>query len=200
MQAKLTYPFYDLWGSDFTTYIPALLSFIRAPENLKFAVVKRVEAFDGAGFFIGPSLLLDESYTPTQLQHFYRWSKITPSVECAQFVERLRLAFTPVARALRNRLEQEFPGQRYVISQFQTNTVPAGGEIKKHIDLHREATTAQRVHLVLETNEDSFIYGGGHNRHYPVGSVFVFNNIVEHGVVNRGTTERTHLVIDFIPK
>lgn len=200
MQAKLDHPFYDLWGGDFTQYIPALLEFLRQPQNVEFATVKRVDAFAGAGFFIGPSMLLDEHYDPGQMHHFYRWSKITPSKECEAFVARLRAAFTPVARALRSRLEREFPGQRYTISQFQTNTVPPGGQIKRHIDLHREATTAQRVHLVLETNEDSFIYGGGHNRHYPVGSVFVFNNVVEHGVVNGGHTQRTHLVIDFIPK
>lgn len=202
MQPKISAPFMDLTCAPAAAHIPALNAFIQDRANRQFATVTRTPDFDEASlFFIGPTNLLDESYNEQQRLTFHGWSKIADTPESRAWIMRLQATFKPVALLLKESLRRAFDYKYdYTIAQFQTNTIPPGAMLKPHIDGHREATLAQRVHLVLTTNPGSFMVSGENRRHYDVGDCFIFNNRVLHSVENNGNTDRTHLVIDFIPK
>jgi hypothetical protein len=77
--------------------------------------------------------------------------------------------------------------------------LPAGGEIKPHVDKSAFFVAAHRCHLPLRTNEDCVFSFDDVPHTLAAGNWYEINNTQTHGFVNGGTTGRVHLVIDLLP-
>jgi|LauGreDrversion4_1035100.scaffolds.fasta_scaffold00612_19 hypothetical protein len=81
----------------------------------------------------------------------------------------------------------------------EINVLPPGVNILPHVDRHPLLNETYRVHIVLCTNEKTFMIGDLIPTHWPQGSCFIFDNTIRHGVENNGSSPRAHLVVDFLP-
>lgn len=72
-----------------------------------------------------------------------------------------------------------------------------GSAIHPHRGYDDYARYVLRLHLGLETNPDCALRVGGETRLWEAGRTLVFCDATEHEAWNRGTTERTVLLVDF---
>lgn len=91
-------------------------------------------------------------------------------------------------------------GNDFVFWGAELNSVPPGAVIKPHTDRHFYSDYATRVHVVLDTNENVIFEFENIQHHFKTGECFIFNNKLKHSIKNTGTTNRLHLVADFVPK
>ena len=79
------------------------------------------------------------------------------------------------------------------------NRLGPGGAIAQHWDRPRMYSLAHRVHLPLKTNAGSQFIVDGRACTTRAGQYFEFDNQRDHSVVNGGSLERIHLIIDLLP-
>jgi len=83
----------------------------------------------------------------------------------------------------------------------ELNLVYPGRKIQPHTDNHFYSNYATRCHVVLETNSNvEFTFGNNESPTFNLGHSFIFNNKRRHEICNLGSTNRVHLVVDFLPK
>jgi len=96
----------------------------------------------------------------------------------------------------------------YVANYYQNNgfvvrlilaKLVAGGKIPKHTDAGFSLLNCHRIHLPIVTNEDVVFFVGGEERNMQVGELWEINNGTVHAVENRGTEDRIHLIVDWMP-
>lgn len=74
----------------------------------------------------------------------------------------------------------------------------AGREIRRHIDADRSAWLPHKIHVPMTTHERVEFWEGDASYHLAVGAAYEVNNQIPHGGANRGTTDRVHLIFDYI--
>ncbi|HEX7851104.1 MAG TPA: aspartyl/asparaginyl beta-hydroxylase domain-containing protein [Sphingomonas sp.] len=85
------------------------------------------------------------------------------------------------------------------ITRLMLVDLPAGAEVQPHRDVAPIITLPRRCHLPVETNDQvSFVVDGTDYR-LAAGQAYEFDNTLQHGVANRGTTRRVHLICDIMP-
>jgi hypothetical protein len=90
-------------------------------------------------------------------------------------------------------------GDEFIFWGAELNSIPPGVTVTPHQDRHFYSDYTTRVHAVLQTNADvEFIFETG-SKKFNTNECFIFNNKLSHGIVNRGNTNRLHLVMDFVP-
>lgn len=72
-----------------------------------------------------------------------------------------------------------------------------GGQIDPHTDRGFSLTHARRFHIPLVTNPDVHFSVGDETTVMKLGEVWEINNLRRHGVVNLGTEDRVHLILDW---
>jgi hypothetical protein len=72
-----------------------------------------------------------------------------------------------------------------------------GGVIHPHHDNAPAAAWPHKIHVPLTTNPDVSFLQENNSHHLPVGEAFEVNNLDLHGVVNRGSTDRIHLIFEY---
>jgi hypothetical protein len=77
--------------------------------------------------------------------------------------------------------------------------LPANTAQHWHVDPRMLHELAHRVHVALYTNPDSVIEVEQYEQHFAVGEVWEFNNLLPHRANNRGTSNRIHLITDWMP-
>lgn len=94
-----------------------------------------------------------------------------------------------------------------VLVQADIARMHPGGDSLMHIDTRFSHRYSRRYNIALETNPECYLYhnsydleNGGVRDHIEPGEVWELNNKIEHTAVNLGTTWRTHLIIDIMPK
>ena len=88
-------------------------------------------------------------------------------------------------------------GQGYIQSAILIN-LPAGKSIPRHIDSAPFFKNYHRLHIPLITNEDCLFTVGSETKHLKQGEIWEINNDnAYHSVVNGGSSDRIHLLIDF---
>jgi len=88
-------------------------------------------------------------------------------------------------------------GKGYLQSAILIN-LPAGKSIPLHIDAAPFFKKFKRIHIPLITNKDCLFTVGEETRHLKQGEIWeIDNDNQHHSVVNGGTTDRIHLLIDF---
>lgn len=84
---------------------------------------------------------------------------------------------------------------------------PVAGDTVMHTDTRYNQRYARRYNIAISTNPDCWLYhysydldNGGMRDHINEGEVWELNNKIVHTAVNYGTTWRTHLIIDVMPR
>jgi hypothetical protein len=70
-----------------------------------------------------------------------------------------------------------------------------GQEISVHTD-HHENNCRARIHVPLLTNLECLFISDGDEWHMQVGRAYLIDPTMPHGVVNRGSTDRIHLIFN----
>lgn len=85
--------------------------------------------------------------------------------------------------------------------------MPPGGDTVMHIDTRNTHRYSRRFNIAIDTNPDCWLYHvsydldhGGIRDHIEPGEIWELNNRIPHTAVNHGTTWRTHLIIDVMPR
>jgi hypothetical protein len=100
-------------------------------------------------------------------------------------------------QTLRQRRVAEIHGPGYFIRALLTR-LPAGAEIKPHIDEGESLKRCHRIHVPVITNEKAWFYVGALKFHMPEGEMWEINNRRTHAVHNGGDAARIHLIMDYV--
>lgn len=75
-----------------------------------------------------------------------------------------------------------------------------GGSIPPHVDtVGFSLVVCRRIHIPLQTNNECYFTVGTDKRNLKLGEVWEINNDKQmHSVVNFGTTDRIHLIVDWV--
>lgn len=94
-----------------------------------------------------------------------------------------------------------------VLVQADIAYMQPGGDTVMHTDTRYTQRYSRRFNIALETNPDCYLYhvsydleNGGVRDHIEPGELWELNNKIAHTAVNYGTTWRTHLIIDVMPR
>ena len=88
-------------------------------------------------------------------------------------------------------------GRGYFIRMILVKLL-ANGSIPHHVDQGETLSKSHRMHLPIITNEQNLFSVGDTEMHMKAGELWEINNRREHGVVNGGSEDRTHLIIDYV--
>jgi hypothetical protein len=103
-------------------------------------------------------------------------------------------AALPEARPLVMSIFAAVAGER--LGRVMVNRIAPGGRIFPHADTPEHTSYYSRFHLVLQSAEGVRFRAGDETTYWETGSVFWFDNRLEHEVVNESPIDRIHLVID----
>lgn len=94
-----------------------------------------------------------------------------------------------------------------VIVQADIARMPPTGDTIMHTDTRYQQRYSRRYNIAVSTNNDCWLYhnsydldNGGTRDHINEGEVWELNNKIIHTAVNYGTTWRTHIIIDVMPR
>jgi hypothetical protein len=100
----------------------------------------------------------------------------------------------PEARALVFGLMNYVQGER--LGRVIINKVKPGGVIYPHADTPDHAKYWDRFHVVLSSSPGVVFRAGSEKVYMPTGTIWWFNNILEHEVINNSADDRIHMVVD----
>lgn len=106
-------------------------------------------------------------------------------------------AYLPEARRIVFGLMAEVEGER--LGRVMINKLKPGGSIFPHCDTPVHADYYSRHHVVLQTSPGSNFRCGDEYATGSLsepGSIWWFNNKLEHEVLNNGSCDRIHMIID----
>lgn len=100
----------------------------------------------------------------------------------------------PEARPIVFALMSHVQGER--LGRVMINSLRPGGRIFPHADTPAHCEYYTRFHVVLQTAPGANIRCGDEQVHMEAGSIYWFNNALEHEVVNNGSIDRIHMIVD----
>lgn len=100
----------------------------------------------------------------------------------------------PAARKLIFDLMARTEGER--IGRVMINKLKCGGRVFPHADTPVHANYWDRYHVVLQSSPGCDFRCGDERVYMPPGQVWWFQNANEHEVINNGSVERIHMIID----
>jgi hypothetical protein len=94
-----------------------------------------------------------------------------------------------------------------IIVQADIAMMLPGGDTLFHTDTRYQQRYSRRYNIAISTNDECWLYyhsydlnNGGSRNHINEGEVWELNNKIIHTAVNYGTTRRTHIIIDVMPR
>ena len=106
----------------------------------------------------------------------------------------IRRQFEQTLKAKRLRKKH---GRGYFIRMILVKLL-ANGSIPHHVDQGETLSKSHRMHLPIITNEQNLFSVGDTEMHMKAGELWEINNRREHGVINGGSEDRTHLIVDYV--
>jgi aspartyl/asparaginyl beta-hydroxylase (cupin superfamily) len=104
----------------------------------------------------------------------------------SKYIEELRILCIPIF------------GETSVRQSMLTN-LRAGVEIKRHRDMGPITAKSHRVHLAVKTNELCLFSVAEESMNIAAGQAWAIDNTDKyHSVINGGTTDRIHLIVDLV--
>lgn len=82
------------------------------------------------------------------------------------------------------------------LGRVMVNKIKPGGRIFPHADTPEHAGYYSRFHVVLQSAPGVVFRCADEQQYWETGSVFWFNNRLEHEVINNSAEDRIHIVID----
>lgn len=98
------------------------------------------------------------------------------------------------ARPLVRDLFHTVAGER--LGRVMINRIAPGGVIYPHADTPSHADYYSRFHIVLQSAPGVKFRAGDEWAYWETGSVFWFNNKLEHEVINESPIDRIHMIVD----
>jgi quercetin dioxygenase-like cupin family protein len=89
------------------------------------------------------------------------------------------------------------PGGRIIRAMIAR--MPPGARIDPHHDAHPSFACGHRIHVPIDTNPRVRFTVDGRPFNLQAGRVYEINNLKTHSVINKGATDRTHLIFDYVP-
>ena len=111
------------------------------------------------------------------------------SVEKRPLFEKYYPLISPILEIFKQHYDYNFH------ASFLSRVKPQG-----KIDIHRDVgeflERCHRIHVPIQTNEDVFYYIDGKEYNWIRGKSYEFDNTLQHGVFNRSSEYRIHLVVN----
>lgn len=94
-----------------------------------------------------------------------------------------------------------YPGyEKGFVNKAMLPNMRPGTDIPKHFDTMKSFSKSHRIHVPILTNDEVYFTVGGERVILEAGEAYEINNLKEHGVKNKGKTDRVHLLFDlYIP-
>lgn len=128
-------------------------------------------------------------FPPSSVTEMERGSK--DQHECVWMDGALNL---PAARSIIFDLMRKMEGER--LGRVMVNKLRPGGRVFPHADTPEHAGYWDRYHVVLQSGPGCNFRCGDETVHMPTGSVWWFQNAIEHEVVNNSADDRIHMIVD----
>jgi hypothetical protein len=106
-------------------------------------------------------------------------------------------ALTNSASSIVSHLRDMFVGQ--ICLRALVVNLPAETAQHWHVDPRMMHELSHRVHVAIHTNSDSVIEIENQQQHFAIGEVWEFDNLRPHRANNRGSSNRIHLITDWMP-
>lgn len=74
--------------------------------------------------------------------------------------------------------------------------LPAKNFIPPHTDGDQSGYIPHKIHIPIQTNQESFFFLESEKFHFEEGVAYEVNNGKQHGVVNNGNSDRIHLIFE----
>ena len=100
----------------------------------------------------------------------------------------------PSAYPLIMQLMSSVSGER--LGRVMINKIEPGGKIYRHADTPEHAYYYNRFHVVLKGQDGCRFMCGKEEICMETGSIYWFNNVLEHEVLNESTEDRIHMIVD----
>lgn len=133
-----------------------------------------------------------KDFTAEQVE-LYKQNKL-PGYDQHESVDQPVFAQLPEARDFVMNIFAAVRGER--LGRVLINRIAPGGIIYPHPDTEAHAEYYSRFHLVLQSAEGVRFRCDNEWAYWETGSVFWFNNKLEHEVENHSSVDRIHMVID----
>lgn len=98
------------------------------------------------------------------------------------------------ARSIVQNLMAGVSGER--LGRVMINKIRPGGKIFPHADTPSHADYYTRFHVVLQSSPGVEFRCGEEKVYMETGSVWYFNNRLEHEVINNSAEDRIHMIVD----
>ena len=137
-------------------------------------------------------LIMDEDgrhRDPTYHSSYQTYKELLEPIEIV-----IRRHFEQTLKAKRLRKKH---GRGYFIRMILVKLL-ADGSIPHHVDQGETLAKSHRMHLPIITNEQNLFSVGDTKVHMKPGELWEINNRREHGVVNGGSEDRIHLIVDYV--
>lgn len=85
-----------------------------------------------------------------------------------------------------------------VFPRIMLAKLPPSCFIAPHTDGDYTGHIPHKIHIPLFTNEQSFFFFGNERFHFREGFAYEVNNGLKHSAVNGGTTDRIHLIFEYL--
>lgn len=82
------------------------------------------------------------------------------------------------------------------LGRVMINRIKPGGRIFPHADTPEHCNYYSRFHVVLQSEAGVVFRCGDEQTYWETGSVFWFNNKLEHEVINNCAIDRIHMIVD----
>jgi hypothetical protein len=109
--------------------------------------------------------------------------------------ERLAPVVVPVMDTI---VKRWYPPGGRIIRSVLARMAP-GARIDPHHDSHPSFAIGHRIHVPITTNERVRFVVDGRPFKLEAGRVYEINNRKMHSVINKGTSDRVHLIFDYVP-
>lgn len=76
--------------------------------------------------------------------------------------------------------------------------LPASSFIPPHVDGNERGYAPHKVHLPIHTNTECHFFLDGNRYQLEAGQAYEINNGLKHSVINKGNTDRIHLIFEYI--
>ena len=137
-------------------------------------------------------LIADADFRHTHPTHHAAFTRLEPQIR--PLMDHIRGFYL---QTLRQRRVAEQHGAGYFVRALLTR-LPAGAEIRPHIDDGESLKRCHRIHVPLISNPDSLFVVGNLRFHMPEGEMWEINNRRTHAVHNAGAVARIHLILDYV--
>lgn len=163
--------------------------------------------FDVSSILEKISDISDEKWAESGRERLFAVHKDTQSLQLVHF-EDFQYE-KPAYRELYSDLEEVMqPVIDYISDYYRDNgfivrmilaKLLKGGSVPKHTDSGYSLLNCHRVHIPIISSDSVVFSVGGEEINMRVGEFWEINNGVTHGVENRGTEDRIHLIVDWMP-